>query len=129
MSHKVITECPNCDCEIDIDDISTDDFDKILLSMLGKSHRLTKEEFINKCKTDSEFSERWGLKIEERELSLNERYELVRVNGLCPKYSFEIENGKPVPNKFSQSEWYDKYNIPTRLITITYKDTKIESYE
>ncbi len=26
----------------------------------------TKEEFINKCKTDTEFSERWGLKIEER---------------------------------------------------------------
>jgi hypothetical protein len=44
MSYKVIAECPNCDCEIDIDDISTDDFDKILLSMLGKSHRLTKDE-------------------------------------------------------------------------------------
>ena len=25
--------------------------------------RLTQEEFINKCKTDTEFSERWGLKI------------------------------------------------------------------
>jgi hypothetical protein len=31
------------------------------------------EEFINKCKTDTEFSEKWGLKIEERELSLDER--------------------------------------------------------
>jgi len=26
----------------------------------------TQEEFINKCKTDSEFSQRWGLKIEEQ---------------------------------------------------------------
>ena len=26
----------------------------------------TKEEFINKCKTDTEFSETWGLKIEEK---------------------------------------------------------------
>ena len=26
-------------------------------------HRYSKEEFINKCKTDSEFSEKWGLKI------------------------------------------------------------------
>jgi len=34
---------------------------------------LSKEEFINKCKTDSEFSEKWGLKIEERELSEKER--------------------------------------------------------
>lgn len=25
---------------------------------------LLKEEFINKCKTDPEFSEKWGLKIE-----------------------------------------------------------------
>ena len=26
----------------------------------------TKEIFINKCKTDTEFSEKWGLKIEEK---------------------------------------------------------------
>jgi|LakMenEpi03Aug12_release.lakeMendotaPanAssembly.Ray.scaffolds.fasta_scaffold230989_4 hypothetical protein len=26
---------------------------------------LTKQDFINKCKTDSEFSERWGLLIKE----------------------------------------------------------------
>ena len=89
----------------------------------------SQEEFINKCKTDSEFSEEWGLKIEERELNEKDRYELVRVNGLCPKYSFEIENGKPVPNKLSQSEWYDKYNIPTKLITITYNNETLESYE
>jgi len=41
----------------------------------------TQEEFINKCKTDSEFSERWGLKIEERELSLEEKeYQLEKTN-------------------------------------------------
>ena len=34
---------------------------------------MSKEEFINKCKTDTEFSERWGLKIEERYLSWEER--------------------------------------------------------
>ena len=33
----------------------------------------TKEEFINKCKTDQDFSEKWGLTIEEREVSLEER--------------------------------------------------------
>lgn len=96
----------------------------------GKVHRqLTKEEFINKCKTDSGFSETWGLKIEERKLSLEERYELVRVNGMCPKYSFEIEDGKPVPNKLSEKEWYDNFDIPTKLITITYNNEKIEIYE
>ena len=49
-----------------------------------------------------------------RELSLEERYQLVRTNGLCPKYSFEMVDGKPIPNKLTESEWYDKYNIPTR---------------
>ena len=32
-----------------------------------------KVEFINKIKTDERFSKYWGLKIEERELSLDER--------------------------------------------------------
>ena len=90
---------------------------------------MTTDEFINICKTDTEFSERWGLKIEERELSLEERYGLLRVNGISPKYSFEIEDGKPTPNKMSESEWYDNHNIPTKLITITYNDKRIESYE
>jgi hypothetical protein len=31
---------------------------------------LSKEEFINKCKTDTEFSERWGLKIDESDEKL-----------------------------------------------------------
>jgi len=35
-----------------------------------------KEEFIRLIKTDTEFSEKWGLKVEERELSLEERYKI-----------------------------------------------------
>jgi hypothetical protein len=108
--------------ELDGMDMSTGERKKVY-------RQYAQEEFINKCKTDSEFSEKWGLKIEERELSLEERYGLVRENGLCPKYSFEIENGKPTPNKMSESEWYDNHNIPTKLITITYNDKTIESYE
>ena len=77
---------------------------------------------------DKTFSERWGLKVEERELSLQERHQLVRVNGLCPKYSFEIEDGKPIPNKLSEDEWYNKYNVPTKLITVTYNNETIEVY-
>ena len=42
-----------------------------LFSLVPMEH--SKEEFINKCKTDSEFSKNWGLKIEERELSESER--------------------------------------------------------
>jgi hypothetical protein len=85
--------------------------------------RLSQEEFINKCKTDSEFSEMWGLKIKERELSGSERYTIARQYGLCPKYSnIGIEN-------CTEEEHYNKYNVPTKLITITYNDKTIESYE
>jgi hypothetical protein len=75
---------------------------------------LLKEDFINKCKTDTEFSEKWGLKIEERELSLEER------------------------NKWSWDNWgitcemesvLDEQELPKRAITLTYKNEKIEIYE
>jgi hypothetical protein len=82
-----------------------------------------KEEFINKCKTDSEFSEKWGLQIEERELTDVERYTIARQYGLCPKYSnIRLEN-------CTEEEHYNKFNVPTKLITITYNDKTIESYE
>lgn len=107
-----------------------DDLNRNAIFPIGNPSRmLSQEEFINQCKTDVEFSERWGLRIEERELSDRERYELVRVNGMCPKYSFEIEDGKPVPNKLSEKEWYDNFDIPTRAITVTYNNETIEVYE
>lgn len=81
---------------------------------------LTREEFINKCKTDLEFSEKWGLKIEERELSNRERNEWFQIH----------LNGN---NPFMKSDWkdfeLDQQNISTKLLTIIYKDTKIEVYE
>ena len=48
-----------------IDDLNKD----AMFPIDNPSRMLSKEKFINKIKTDSEFSERWGLKIEERELS------------------------------------------------------------
>ena len=104
-------------------------YNKYTTKYMGYDDVPSKELFLFEIKNNPEFSEKWGLKIGERELNEKDRYELVRVNGLCPKYSFEIENGKPVPNKLSQSEWYDKYNIPTKIITITYNNETIESYE
>jgi hypothetical protein len=79
----------------------------------------TQEEFINKCKTDTEFSERWGLKIEERELSLEERT-IIFQNSEHSKHINLI--------KFKDIGELNKV-IPTKLITITYNDTKLESYE
>jgi len=70
--------------------------------------------------SDTEFSERWGLKIEERELSLEERYELMK----------KLDNWVSVHYKEPKTmEYMDKHNIPTKLITISHNDTTIESYE
>jgi hypothetical protein len=80
------------------------------------------EEFINKCKTDSEFSEMWGLKIEERKLNLEERVEILRKK----EDSVWLNTGLVLS---VIEPMLEEYNIPTKLITITYNDKKIESYE
>jgi hypothetical protein len=79
------------------------------------------KEFINKCKTDPEFSERWGLRIEERELSLEERALWVQNN---KDYDLLVGN----LNHDHIREVVEKESL-TKLITITYNDKTIESYE
>ena len=79
----------------------------------------TQEEFINKCKTDSEFSERWGLKIEERELSAKERIVLA-IGKIQEKYPALIEESLRI---------CDEREIPTKLITLTCNNETIENYE
>ena len=66
-----------------------------------------------------EFSEKWGLKIEERELTPKERLELAG-GRIQDKYPALVEMSLRV---------CDERDIPTRLITITYNGKKIESYE
>jgi hypothetical protein len=79
---------------------------------------LTKEEFINKCKTEPKFSEKWGLKIEERELSLGKRTEYKKKrDGIARTFASYTH------------QMLDNAKIPTKLITITYNDKTIESYE
>jgi hypothetical protein len=79
----------------------------------------TQEEFINKCKIDSEFSEKWGIHIEERELTPKERIELAG-GKIQDKYPALVEMSLRV---------CDERDIPTKLITLTYNNETIESYE
>lgn len=93
----------------------------------GKVHRqLTKEEFINKCKTDSEFAERWGVKIEERELSLDERRKIVLEGD---PYGIQSTDNWTQQQLEDCKKQLDEWNIPTKLITITYNGNQIEIYE
>ena len=95
---------------------------------LGYDDIPNKELFILACKTDTELAERWGLKIEERELGFKERCD-IQIKNLDGMYSSE----KDIFIRSSIDEIklikMNENNIPTKLITITYKDTIIESYE
>ena len=64
------------------------------------------EEFIKKCKTDIEFSEKWGLKIEERELSENE------INDLKLKLILEYLNKKNIITVSFEDFKNDENKIP-----------------
>ena len=85
---------------------------------------LTRGEFINKIKTNPEFSERWGLKIEERELSVIERIVIAENSTeIIPGFDSHFDTDEDVHKVL------DTWNTPTKLITITYNDKTIESYE
>lgn len=88
---------------------------------------LTKEEFINKIKTDDEFSEKWGLKIKERELSLEERLKLMTKND---DFINDIVNKEWIIDvKGVIEEHLNELNTPTRAISITYNNETTEIYE
>jgi hypothetical protein len=78
-----------------------------------------RQMFEDLCQYDTGFSENWGLKIEERELSTDERNKWFQIN----------LNGN---NPLMKSDWkdyeLDQQNIPSKRITITYNDKAIESY-
>jgi len=79
--------------------------------------------FIHCIKKDTEFSEKWGLKIEERELSLEERYNLIEDDKHTQFVNWQSLGTDRV------KESLDEQNISTKLITLTYNNETIESYE
>ena len=102
----------------------------------------TKEEFVEKCKKDPKFwsewslSEKWGLKIEERELSFEERWDLSEKYGYRKKGG-EIPSETETFNGVNEREEFNSMmndpvmgtNLPTKLITLTYNNETIEVYE
>lgn len=75
-----------------------------------------KESFIGLCEYNKSFSEKWGLKIEERRLDMFERW---KIADLTPNM-MEID----YCNKLC-----DEHNVPTKLISVTYNNETIEIYE
>ena len=119
-----------------------------------------KQMFIAMCTYDKSFSDRWRLKIEERELFMEEGEDLrlklilehLNKKGIITS-SFEdfkkdeniipnidwrrevwgmiiwINYGNGIITNTLEEIYDDVKNLPTKLITITYNGTKIESYE
>ena len=86
--------------------------------------KIDEERFIGLCIYDETFSEKWGLKIEERELSLNERILIAETNTeIIPGFDSHFDTDEDVHKVL------DTWNIPTKLTTITYKEQIIESYD
>ena len=95
-------------------------YNKYTTKYMGYDDVPSKELFLFEIKNNPEFSEKWGLKIEERELSLEERkriYEMEYTNDI------EVENNHWLESKLKTR------NIPTRLITLTNNNETITSYE
>jgi len=68
------------------------------------------------------FASQWGLKIEERELSHDERFEIYKkISGRDLQPHISGINFK----KFH----FDESNIPTKLITVTHNNETIAVYE
>ena len=87
----------------------------LLLEILAKICNMVPDELIGNLGDTHIYSNQIEGCIEQigRELNIEERHQLA-ANGLCPKYPFEMNENKPIPNKWTESEWYDRYRVPTR---------------
>ena len=94
---------------------------EILEKFIKHTPNIHKIEFIDKIKRDKRFSEYWGLKIEERELSWEEQVDLALEWG---HDSFDLDIAM-----CNSEDALTEYGIPTRVLTVTYKDEKLEIYE
>jgi hypothetical protein len=93
-----------------------------------------KEMFVGLCTYDKTFSKKWGLKIEERELSEEEKeWQLEKTNCINDIENDRIIYGheweKYIQEQYEGIQSTQGIKIPTKLITITYNDKTIESYE
>jgi hypothetical protein len=79
------------------------------------------DEFIRRIRQDIPFAQKFALKFEKRELSMEERAKWLQDN---KGYDLLVGNLDHDHIREVVEE-----EAPTKLITITYNDTKLESYE
>ena len=114
------------------EDLVGEVYDKYTKKYVGYDDVPSKELFLFEIRNNPEFSERWGLKIEERELNQGERQSILEhkgpvYQGVLRSKAKKYKTSKKIFEVIDQT--CDEFNIPTKLITITYNDKKIEIYE
>ena len=97
-------------------------YNKYLTRYMGYEDVPSKELFLFEIKNNPEFSEKWGLKIEERKLSLEERHQLA-----LPIWKEKY--GPLADMMVSTNVDNTPFKIPTKLITLEYNQEKIYYYE
>ena len=114
------------------EDLVGEVYDKYTKKYVGYDDVPSKELFLFEIKNNPDFSERWGLKIEERELNQGERQSILEqkgpvYQGVLRSKAKEYKTSKKIFEVINQT--CNEFNIPTKLITITYNDKTIETYE
>jgi hypothetical protein len=89
--------------------------------ILQEEMDLSKEDFIKKVTNNYGFGQLFGISLNERELSSQERKDLYDKSNYTKDVFPTDENG--------WNKLFDGYNIPTKVITLFYKGEEIESYE
>jgi hypothetical protein len=91
--------------------------------VMGDEINLSKDEFIKKATNNHGFGFLFGISISERELNLEERLDLLK--------KLEIFQEHVIDNAKSEMihSLADSHSIPTKLITVNYKNEKIEVYK
>ena len=109
--------------------ISNEDGTMTVTSPSSHYNFLTKEEFINKIKTDEVFAMKWGFQVYTKELSRRERSIYYYNNG---NNDGVVEGSLDRPT-FEENEvaheWYNDRNVPKQVISFTYNNQTIEIYE
>ena len=95
--------------------------------ILQEEMDLSKEDFIKKVTNNYGFGQLFGISLNERELSNDERFRIAYKN-LDLRKELEVQS-KMLHYPDGHNKAMDEANIPTKLITISYNDKKIESYE
>jgi len=92
--------------------------------ILQEEMDLSKEDFIKKVTNNYGFGQLFGISLNERELDLEERMGLINKMHLRSYSGWQNWSVEEMEDRMN-NDW----NIPTKLITISYNDKTIESYE